>query len=145
MICCMTAGSTVTSALVKVAAPVVRLSGLAASVLKPTLTPPFAPAGALWVWPGVMAVVTGNPVSVRSIEALAAGMAPAPSRVRSKATVALPLPLFSSLAIGGTSFSDLMSAVNVSLVAGVGAAVVAATVGAAVGGGAVVAAGWAAP
>lgn len=68
--------------------------------------------------------------------AVAPAILPAGARVRSKVTVAVPLPDFSSFAMGGTSLVVLRSAAKTTCAAGVGAAVgvaVGATVGAAVG------------
>src|SRR6266566_2799371 len=117
------AGSTVGCVLLIFPAPAVSVSSPAA---RPELmtTLPLVPAAALWMCPMLIAVPAGQPVMSVSNSAFAAVMVPLPEHDAS------------ALAIAGTSFELLRSAVKTNLSCGVGAGVgvgVAATVGDAVG------------
>src|SRR5712691_6433987 len=114
----------------------------AASVISPAARPelmttlPFVPAAALWMCPMLIGVPAGQPVMSVSNNAFAAVMVPLASFVVVSVKVPLPEHDASALAIAGTSFVVLRSAVKTNLSCGVGAGVgvgVAATVGDAVG------------
>src|SRR5438552_3456787 len=114
----------------------------AVSVISPAASPelmttlPFVPAAALWMCPMLIAVPAGQPVMSVSKSAFAAVMVPLASFVVVSVKVPLPEHDASALAIAGTSFELLRSAVKTNLSWGVGAGVgvgVAATVGDAVG------------
>src|SRR6185503_8350577 len=95
-----------------------------------TTTPPFVPAAALCMWPMLILVSAGQPVTSVSNNAVAPVMTPAASLVVVRVNVPLPAHVASAPAIGGTSFDVLRSAVKMYLSCGVGAGVgVAATVG----------------
>src|SRR5688572_15235296 len=64
-------------------------------------------------------VSAGQPLTSVSNTALAAVMVPAASLVVFSVNVPLPVHVASALAIGGTSFDGLRSAVNTNLVCGV--------------------------
>src|SRR5687767_287171 len=113
------AGSTVAVVLLIFAAPPVRVSSPAASP-EFTTTLPFAPAAALWMCPMLILVSAGQPVTSVSNSAFAAVIVPAASLVVFSVKVPLPVHDASALAIGGTSFDGLRSAVNTNLVCGVG-------------------------
>src|SRR5678815_1078263 len=114
-------------------APAVSVSSPAASP-ELTTTLPLVPAAALWMWPMLILVSAGQPVTSVSNSALAPVMVPLASFVVFSVNVPLPEHVASGPVIGGTSFEGLRSARNTNLFTGVGVGVdVAATVGVAVG------------
>src|SRR3982074_1906996 len=114
-----TAGSTVAAVLLIFPAPPVSVSSPAA---RPELmtTPPLTPAAALGISPVLSAVPAGQPVTSVSNRALAAVTVPVASFVVFSVKVPLPEHDASALAMAGTSFDVLRSAVNTNLSCGVG-------------------------
>ena len=116
------AASTVGCVLLIFPAPAVSVSSPAASP-ELTTTLPRTPAAALWMWPMLILVSAGQPVTSVSNSALAAVMTPAASLVVVSVNVPLPEHVASGPVIGGTSFDGFRSAVKMNLSWGVGAGV----------------------